>query len=144
MIMADIKVLRRRFHTLVKQAGLKEDERLAILDGAGVTSSNDLSEQQLQTICDALQAQVDNKYNAPLPVRRLRSKVIDYLVTNGYYVSGGSWEKANTFLENKRIAGKRLYLMTEPELKKLVAKLAVIGNKTKDAIDKEAAQTRWN
>lgn len=134
----------RRYHTLVKQAGLTEDERLAMLEGAGVTSSKDLSEEQLQRICDTLQAQVDNKYNAPLAVRRLRSKVIDFLVQRGYYVSGGSWEKANAFLENPRIAGKRLYLLDESELKRLVAKLAVIGSKTRDALDKEAAQTRWN
>jgi hypothetical protein len=136
--------LTRRYHTLVKQAGLTEDERLAMLDGAGVASSKDLTEEQLQTICDALQARVDNKYNAPLPVRRLRSKVIDYLVTHGYYNPGGSWDKANAFLENKRIAGKRLYLLTEAELKQLVSKLAVMGKKNKDALDQDAAKARWN
>ncbi|MBL7779959.1 MAG: DUF1018 domain-containing protein [Saprospiraceae bacterium] len=142
--MIDIKALRRRFHTLIKQAGVTEEERRAILDGAGVTSSNDLTEAQLQTVCDSLQSQVDNKYNASLAVRRLRSRVIDYLVKNGYYVAGGSWDKANTFLENKRIAGKRLYLLTESELKKLVAKLAIMEAKSRDAIDADNAKARWN
>ena len=142
--MSQKNTLLRRFYTLVKQAGLSEDERQAILTGAGVSSSKDLTAQQLQNACDTLQEQVNNRYNAPLAVRRLRSRVIDYLVRNGYYVAGGSWDKANKFLENKRIAGKRLYMLSEDELKKLVKKLAFMENKSRDAIEADNAKARWN
>lgn len=140
----NLAALRKRYHVLIKQACISEDERQAILSGAGVESSKDLSAEQLSTICDALQKQVDNRYNPPLEVRRLRSRVIDWLQRNGYYEPNGTWDKANAFLEQPRIAGKRLYLLSETDLKELVKKLAAIENKAKAARLQSELQKKWN
>ena len=46
--------LLKRFHTLCTKTGIKPEEKYAIIGGFGVESSRDLTVDQLQKACDAL------------------------------------------------------------------------------------------
>jgi hypothetical protein len=46
--------LLKRFHTLCTKTGIKPEEKYAIIGGFGVESSRDLTVEQLQKACDAL------------------------------------------------------------------------------------------
>jgi hypothetical protein len=46
--------LLKRFHTLCTKIGIKPEEKYAIIGGFGVESSRDLTVEQLQKACDAL------------------------------------------------------------------------------------------
>ncbi len=126
----------RRFHSLVRQIGMSDAEKTALLAPYSVESSKDLTAEQLAEICDALQRDADAMRNPPAPIRRKRSKVLDLLTQMGIYKPGGSWAPVNNFLEQPRIAGKRLYLLNEQELHALINKLHAFKRRR----DQEAEQ----
>lgn len=134
----------RRFHLLVRQAGLSDAEKTALLDPFGVESSKDLTAEQLAEICDALQRDIDAMRNPAPAIRRKRSKVLDLLTQLGIYKPGGSWAPVNQFLEQPRIAGKRLYLLDEAELKTLIDKLHAFLRRRQKEQEKENQTAPFN
>lgn len=55
------KWLLKKYHSLCFQLGMSADDKLALLDGYGVESSVDLSNEELTEICDRLNAMVNPK-----------------------------------------------------------------------------------
>jgi hypothetical protein len=71
--------LLKRFHTLCTKTGINPDEKAAIIAGFGVGSSRDLTLEQLQMACDAL----DKRINPELAqLDKWRKRVIASI--NGY------------------------------------------------------------
>lgn len=61
--------------------------------------------------------------------KKLRSGILTRLQKHG--VDTTSWFKVNCFMENKRIAGKRLYEMTDQEMIEFIPKMESILKKDK-------------
>lgn len=81
-----------------------------------------------------LQKLVNNMNNKPQPdgekrIKELRSAILHRLQKHG--VDTTNWAKVNAFMEQPRIAGKRLYDMTEAEMQALIPKLEAILTKDK-------------
>lgn len=74
-----------------------------------------------------------SKHQADAELKRLRSSILLRLQKHG--VDTTNWGCVNTFLQQPRISGKRLYEMTADEMKILLKKLESIL--AKDAIVKE-------
>jgi len=51
--------LLKRFHTLCTRIGMSADEKATLIGGFGVESSRDMSAEQLQVACDALDKRID-------------------------------------------------------------------------------------
>lgn len=119
-----------------------DQHREVILDSYGVKSTADLTHEQL----DELIAQYSAANNRPASdeVRRLRSNVLTLLTRMGIYKNDDDWARVNQYMMNPRIAGKLLYLMTEPELKTLVRKLHSIMAKQQKAVDEEVRRAFLN
>jgi len=62
-------------------------------------------------------------------IKKLRSAVLHRLQKHG--IDTTNWEKVNSFLEQPRIAGKRLYQMNLEEIENLIKKLESILKKDK-------------
>jgi benzoyl-CoA reductase/2-hydroxyglutaryl-CoA dehydratase subunit BcrC/BadD/HgdB len=120
----------RKFHLLAgpKGANLSREDYEALLAGQGVASSKDLAWHQLDALCEALEAIVAKRREAPVEMRRLRSRVIILLTEMGIYKDTSSWPRVNDYLRNPRIAGKALFEITDiEEAKALVAKLSKLA-----------------
>lgn len=113
----------RRIRAIWIQKGI-DRYRDGILENYGVTSTKDLSEQQL----DELIRRFSDRDPGPV-IRALRSQVLIILTRLGVYENDGSWDNVNALLMDKRIAGKLLYQMDERELKQLIRKLSAIEAK---------------
>lgn len=143
--------LNRRYHALLNGACLHDFEKESMLSSYGVSSSKELSDEQMMEVCDALRSmqQPDTakpeRADTPPDVRRLRSRVITQLESLGVYRNGMGWTGANAFLEQKRVAGKRLSQMTDvEELKALVRKLSAMVKKRQEQLFSHDHQARWN
>lgn len=66
-------LLVKRYHTLATKLGLGKDEKAAIMESYGVTSSLDLSVQELTELCGQLEK--DNTPKAPV-MDKLRKQVM--------------------------------------------------------------------
>lgn len=120
----------RKFRTLAgpKGANLSADDYEAMLAGQGVTSSKDLTWHQLDALCEALEAIVAKRREAPVEMRRLRSRAIVLLTQMGIYKDTSSWPRVNTYLRNPRIAGKTLFEIEDlEEAQALVRKLSKLA-----------------
>ena len=73
------------------------------------------------------------KKNDPA-TKRLRSGILVRL--QKYGVDTTDWQCVNRFLEQKKIAGKRLYEMTNDEMKELIPKLESMLKKQAEKLDK--------
>jgi len=69
------------------------------------------------------------KTTASLTTKRLRSGILKRLQKHG--VDTTSWDAVNSFMENSRIAGKRLYEMTDDEMIEFIPKMESILKKDK-------------
>lgn len=67
------KWLLRQFHTLCSRLRLSAEEKAAIIEGYGVESSADINNDDLLTICRALEKRLDS---AAVKLDRLRKQVI--------------------------------------------------------------------
>lgn len=137
-------VFLRKYHALCHELSLSDDEKQVILQRYNVTSSKDLDVEVLRLICDALQHDADQQRNPPLAIRRKRSKVLDLLTQLGIYNPGGSWAPVNKFLEQPRIAGKRLYLLDEAELAALINKLHAFKRRREQEAEQENKTAPFN
>lgn len=68
-------------------------------------------------------------------IKRLRSSILHRLQKHG--VDTTSWTCVNLFLQQPRIAGKRLYEMTVPEMRSLIKKLESILRKDQEKQEEE-------
>ncbi len=75
-------------------------------------------------------------------LKKLRSGILHRLQKHG--VDTTDWSKVNQFLENPRIAGKRLYDLTEAEMRVLIPKLESILRKDKQKQAELARLTQLN
>jgi hypothetical protein len=135
----DTKTIKlRQFHALLGQAGLRH-EKEAILSGYGVESSKDLTEAQLDELCERLKSMSDNRNQAPVSIRRKRSTVITLLEMLGVYKASDPqrWTRVNRYLQQPRIAGKLLYELNEAELDALARKLRAIHKQQEQRIQDE-------
>lgn len=116
----------RRLRALWIKQGI-DDMREAIMEPYGVSSTADLSEEDL----DELLERFKPNGNAPASehVRRLRSHCLDLMTRLGIYQSSGDWARVNEFMMNPRIAGKLLYQLNAVELEALRRKLNSILDK---------------
>lgn len=65
--------LLKRFHTLCTKLGMSADDKATVIEGFGVDSSRDMSAEQLQQACDAL----DKRINPELiEIDRWRKRVM--------------------------------------------------------------------
>lgn len=126
----------RQFHALLSAVGVM-DQKEAILEGYGVTSTKLLSDVQITEAINRLQRMKDARYTAPESTRRKRSTILDLLVRLGVYKNNGDWSRVNKYLMNERIAGKLMYEMDEEELTALARKLRAILQKQEERIQAE-------
>lgn len=75
-------------------------------------------------------------------LKKLRSGILHRLQKHG--VDTTDWNKVNSFMENPRIAGKRLYDLTEAEMRVLIPKLESILKKDKQQQADIARLTQLN
>lgn len=95
-----------------------------------------MPEEYKRMIAD-LQVKINNQ-NKPLAdaeIKKLRSSILHRLQKHG--VDTTNWVNVNTFLQQPRIAGKRLYEMTGPEMQLLIKKLESILAKDEEVRSKE-------
>jgi len=128
----DIKQKIRQFRAIIAKKGLV-DIKDDILAQYGVKSTTELKECQL----DELIANLNNT-SAPAEIRDQRSIVLNLLQKlniTGSKLDG--WDRVNSFLEQPRIAGKKLYEMNVPELKACASRIRSIiyKAKTSDSIE---------
>lgn len=108
----------RRLRAMWVKQGI-DQHRESILEPYGVTSTADLSLQQLDELIDRF----NTKAEVTARTRTLRSDVMVTLDKLGVYVDNGDWQRVNAFLMQPRIAGKLLYQMCDDELLALNRKL---------------------
>lgn len=132
----------RAYKTLLAAAGLKhrEDDLLSAYE---VESCKDLSAQQIGELIEVVKSQLPPQ-DVPPAIRRARSTVLLLLTDLGFHPAPGGWARVNAYLEQPRIAGKRLYDCDLDELKSLAAKLRAIINKRQAQIEEEMRKAANN
>ena len=86
---------------------------------------------------EACQAFLSDAYRckttpATEPVRRLRSQVMTLLNKLGKYAEPKDWTEVNSFLLQRKICGRLLYMLNVDELDALIRKLRAIKDKKND------------
>jgi len=119
-------MLIRKMHALLRETGT-EQHKAAMLEGYGVEHASDLTLEQMHDLINRLVELRDGR-NAAL--RAVRSQVLSQLQRIGVYSDNKDWHRVNTYLEQPRIAGKRLYELSIVELEVLTVKLRSIERKT--------------
>jgi hypothetical protein len=109
-----------------------DKHRESILEPYGVTSTADLSDEQLKELIARFTPSTRKQNDAAYEVRQLRSNVLTLLQRLGVYDNSGNWTRVNEYMMDKRIAGKLLYECSYDELVKLEHKLRSILSKQPD------------
>jgi len=130
------KILIRRFYGLLAEKNMREHKE-AILAGFEVTSTKDLTNNQLLDLIETLSRIESPKTEVPKELREARSAVLKALDALDVKAINGDWDHVNNYLKQPRIAGKVLYQCTVEELKALIPKLKIIARKRKARIDEE-------
>lgn len=128
----------RFFAILAKLPGADKEELIWNYSNMLTTSLSEFSTKMPKEYASMLQ---DLERNLPKPTREqadreqkaLRSAVLKRLQKHG--IDTTDWNKVNAFLESDKIAGKRMYEMSNEELSALIPKLESILRK--DGIAKE-------
>jgi hypothetical protein len=114
----------RRLRAIWIKLGI-DQYRDAILESYDVTSTADLSVQQLDELID----RYNNQAPASEHVRRQRAVLLTLLNKLGIYTTNGDWKAVNAFLMQPRIAGKLMFNMSSDEMNVLEKKLRSILTK---------------
>lgn len=125
----------RRLRAMWVKQGI-DQYRDSILEPYGVTSTADLTLEQLDELID----RYANQAPASEHIRRQRSVALDLLTKLGVYKDGQSWDQVNAYLMQPRIAGKLLYQMSSDELNALQHKLRAIlakGQPESDEVERQ-------
>lgn len=75
------------------------------------------------------QPQQPSKFTTSAITKQYRSAILKRLQKHG--IDTTNWDKVNSFMENHRIAGKRLYEMTDQEMIDFIPKMESILKKDK-------------
>lgn len=128
------------FMLLEKLPGAEKESLVWQYSGMLTTSLREflrlMPEEYKRMIAD-LQVKINNQ-NKPVPdteIKKLRSSILHRLQKHG--VDTTNWACVNIFLQQPRIAGKRLYEMTAPEMELLIRKLESILAKDEEIRSKE-------
>jgi hypothetical protein len=129
----------RLFHQLLAKAGIREQKE-ALLEPYNVESITELSEEDIDALLNRLARMPEMKKTDASPsVRRARSNVI--MAVEEYYniniKTPDSWDKLNSLMMDKRVAGKMLFEMSEAELKTTLKKLKAMTRKTNEAVQND-------
>ncbi len=123
-------------------------QKEAILSQYGVERIRDLTGKQLDSLIDGLKLIAipakDNRPDTPLEIRKARSTVLALLDDMGIKAKNGNWQPVNDYLEQPRIAGKRLDKMTEQELKDCAKRLRMVAKKQAGRIEEDNRKARFN
>lgn len=139
-----MKEKRKTFNALLAIAGFYE-HKLDILSVYGVTSTMDLTEEELDELIERFREIVIKQNNiTEAEVRRLRSRVLTILQRVGIYKNDKDWARVNKFMLNPKVAGKLLYEMDENELKAFLPKLHKIAKWIQKKQDEENVLARLN
>ena len=115
-----LRAKRRLLFALLAETGTHQhlDSMLASYE---VSSVKDLTSSQLNELITTLQEKRPTDDNV-LTLKRWRSNILTVLTDMGVF-KNNNWNEVNEFLMQKKIAGKKLYEMTIPELQQLNVKL---------------------
>ena len=75
-------------------------------------------------------------------IKKLRSAILHRL--QKYGIDTTNWDRVNGFMENPRIAGKRLYNMSADEMHAFIAKMEIILGKDKARSKEFNRLASWN
>lgn len=135
------------FELLEKLPGAEKESLVWQYSGMLTTSLREflrvMPEEYKRMIAD-LQVKINNQ-NKPLAdaeIKKLRSSILHRLQKHG--VDTTIWACVNIFLQQPRIAGKRLYEMTVPEMQSLIKKLESILAKDEEVRMKEIKISELN
>lgn len=119
----------KRINTLIYACKLTSN-RPDILALWGAQTFDDLSDDQLVEFGSFMELAHRCKTTEPTPaIRKLRSQVMTLLNRAGKYAAPGDWTEVNRFLLQRKICGRLLYMLGEPELAALIRKLRAIADK---------------
>jgi hypothetical protein len=141
------KVSHERFFSLLKQMPGAEKESLVLqFSGMHTSSLRELYKrypEEYKRMLAAMQAEV-NKHtqNRTIETKELRSAILHRLQKHG--VNTTDWNCVNRFMEQKRIAGKRLYELTNEEMRALIPKLEAILRKDREKCESEQKLSQCN
>lgn len=125
----DKKILTRMFHALLTEYNLHE-QKYALLEGFGATSTTDLTSKQLLELCNMIRNNAAQERDRKLKDKR--SLCLRLLTDIGvYYVAPGEankacWGRVNEFVKQPKIAGKIFYNLTVKDLDNLAIKLRAL------------------
>jgi len=122
-----------RFWSLLNKAvsggygcGMESDElkkSLVLEYTSGRTESlKEMTDLEYRLLCDALYEKVTNRE----ALRKKRSVALKLM--QGLGIDTLDWTRVNAFCEDRRIAGKAFYYLTEDELDAVAVKLRAIGS----------------
>lgn len=109
------------FHVLLGKVNAMKNKQ-DILSAYGVSSTLDLTDQQLDDVLDRVRTSANNRYTDDPLVRFWRSNVIKMVNKYGIDTNNG-WESFNAFMLDSRICGRLLYELDVEEMKVLCRKL---------------------
>lgn len=138
-----LKQKRKLFHVLLAKTKQMASKQF-ILEGQGVQSTIELTEEQLDALIDWAGNIYDQQQNtADKEIRNWRHKCLRMMAECG--VNTNDWAKVNAFMLDKRICGKNLYeLKTVDELRNLHRKLHNVAKNKQERILKEQKQAFLN
>jgi Holliday junction resolvasome RuvABC DNA-binding subunit len=127
----------RFFAALKQMPGATKEDIVAAYTNGKTTSLSDfyyLNERGCRQMVSDLELKVKtlntvSKLQTDKIIKQKRSAILKRLQKHG--VDTTDWRKVNAFLEQPKIAGKRLYEMTIDEMQALIAKLESILQKDK-------------
>lgn len=132
------------FFSLIKQLPEANKEEIVLAFSEGKTKSltefKALSNTGYNLMIRELQKRV--RLEQEQETKRLRSAILTRL--QKYGVDTTDWNVVNRFLEQPKIAGKRLYNMTHEEMHELIPKLESILKKNGERTERKQATAKMN
>lgn len=99
-----------------------KEEFVSVFTEERTSSLKEMTSAEYDKMCDALEASLNSKSQ----LRGFRSKALIAMQRLG--IDTTDWARINAFCQDKRIANKAFYHLSEPELVTLIAKLRSIAS----------------
>ena len=139
-------VYARFFVLLHKMKGAEKEELVWQYSGMRTGSLHDFRDSDIagyNKMIEDMQRTVDSfEKDLERETKKLRSAILFKL--QKYGIDTTNWTSVNRFLEQNRIAGKRLYDMNCEEMRALITKLGSILNKEKKVEEEETRRAIMN
>lgn len=135
----------RFFVLLKKHPQVTKEEIVSQFTDGRTTSLREMRREEFDQMCDTLQyGTVQEREARELQLKRYRSAVLLRMGRLGINTID-NWDGINAFCESPKIAGKKFYDLSIPELRTLVQKLESIirkgGLKTLDELERKISDT---